>query len=313
MRRDLALRREEREKKEQQEQAQAAERERATAQSLTANATAEPAALAPPAENAHPEASDDIEMADTSVVDFGFGSDLTMDTKEPDKPLAAPVATMTDPKKPTPIILPNKDTAADTDSTAPPSASKSLDDLFETPTTGNMRDLDFDSMFADMGNDDTNNNEQNTAQSQVDQGEEATNTNNNADFEFSIDNGDNEVSGLLPGLDEYANEGADLSGADINRADITMDGPNLDLDLNIPSELPPDQNFPTSTSAANNTTTSTTAVTATTTTAQDSTQNDNPFPTGDSLDDLFNYDPFGDDNPPAPENTEFDDAFFGFD
>lgn len=325
LRRDVARFQSERELREQQQQAQseAAERERVNAaNSVVTDVTTQPSpvALVPDAPAYQHSGHDDIEMADTSTMDFGFAAD-SMDMKDQEPTFAAPTAPMMQPSKPAPIIPPANasfadPTFADPTSAAPPSASKSFDDLFETPTTDNMKDMDFDSMFADMETADVGDTQN---QAPLDDGmannlgndmsngaaDPESNININTDLDFSIDD---EVSSLLPGLESYANEGTDapgtdLSGTDLNGPGMKLDASHFDLDLSLDTQNPSAPIIPTTIAQIDQAPPAPSM--------QQVPVSSNPFP-DDSMNDLFDYDPFADDNPPAPENTEFDDAFFGF-
>jgi hypothetical protein len=206
---------------------------------------------------------------------------------ESEQPFAAPTAPMMQAKKPAPtpptLAIPDAVPAV----ADPQSANKSFDDLFETPTTSSFKVLDLDSMFADMEGDASGKNEGNATDF------DGPNT---ADMDFSLND---DVSKLLSGVDAFANGGSDLN--------LNATG-DLDLDMGL---NPPDPS--TESGAATNPAAPAPDNSAHLPDITDLTQPQSAteFP-GDSLDDLFNLDPFQDDNSQAPENNQFNDAFFPF-
>jgi hypothetical protein len=197
------------------------------------------------------------------------------DSKEDDKELAQPAAE--------PEAMEVKDEGPPQISTVADSKPEH-DPLFDpTPTTADNAEFDFDAMFADtLG--DTSGADNTDAQGDV-------NMDVSADLNFTVDDSG---PSLLRGLEDFA-KSDDNAGQDTTNLDLDFAMPDLP-DLSTTTQPPP----PTTSKPEEDTTTQTQ------TDNGDSGDLMNTMGTSD-LDDLFNMDYEN------PENTEFDNAFFGFD
>ncbi|KAF2654633.1 hypothetical protein K491DRAFT_693681 [Lophiostoma macrostomum CBS 122681] len=162
------------------------------------------------------------------------------------------------------------------------------DPLFDgTPTTANAQDqeFDFDAMFGDIGDMGTDaNNNANDSNDNTDQGD--ITMGDPQDLTFTL-----EDSGpsLLRGLEDFAKSSDDgAAGQAGNTMDLDFAMPDLP---DLPTNAPPAQLDSKPAEQAQ----------------QDHSNDDAAMMTTDDLDELFNMDYEN------PENTEFDNAFFGYD